>query len=137
MQELLDSFYAALRRLSTENLASLVTPDFVLNWQGTQVIPWAGEWVGPEGLLRFVRVLNANLQILSIKPLHTLHGTECSVVVLEGHWRVPATGAEVRAKAANVFTFTGGRIASYTVLNNTAAFAQALARDPPVSSSAA
>ncbi|MGF1613178.1 MAG: nuclear transport factor 2 family protein [Gammaproteobacteria bacterium] len=127
MQELLDSFYTALRKLSTADLAALVTPDFTLNWQGAQAIPSAGEWVGPQGLLEFVKVLNANLQILGVKPLHTLHGPECSVVVLEGHWKVPATGAEVRAKAANVFTFAGGRIASYTVFNNTAAFAEALA----------
>jgi ketosteroid isomerase-like protein len=127
VQELLDSFYAALRKGSAEDLARLVTPDFVLNWQGTSAVPWAGQWAGPEGLLRFVKVLNAHLQILSVKPLHTLHGSECSVVVLEGHWKVPATGAEVRAKAANVFTFADGSIASYTVLNNTAAFVEALA----------
>jgi len=127
VQELLDSFYRALRNLSASELSALVTPDFRLTWQGTPAIPWAGQWAGPEGILRFVAVLNAHLQILSVKPLHTLHGPECSIVVLEGHWKVPATGAEVRAKAANVFTFSAGRIASYTVLNNTAAFADALA----------
>jgi uncharacterized protein len=127
LQQLLDAFYAALRRLATEDLARLVAPDFVLDWQGTKAIPWAGEWAGPEGLIRFVNQLNDNLDILNIRLLHTVHGAECSVVVLEGHWKVSATGAEVRAKAANVFTFAGGRIASYTVLNNSAAFAQALA----------
>ena len=130
MQGLLDAFYAALRRLSADELAALVTPDFVLHWQGTPAIPWAGEWAGPDGLLRFVAVLNAHVQIVSVRPLHTLHGPEGSVVVLEGHWKVPATGAEVRAKATNVFTFSGGRIASYTVVNNTAAFAEALAGPP-------
>jgi ketosteroid isomerase-like protein len=127
VQELLDSFYRALRNLSADELAALVTPDFTLAWQGTQAIPWAGEWAGPEGLLRFVEVLNANVQILSVEPLHALHGSDCSVVVLRGHWKVPATGVEVYAKAANLFTFAAGRIASYTVLNNTAAFAEALA----------
>jgi ketosteroid isomerase-like protein len=126
MQDLLDSFYSALRKLSAEDLTKLVAPEFVLNWQGTKAIPWAGEWVGPQGLLRFVEALNSKLEILSVKPLHTLHGSQCSVVVLEGHWRVLTSRAEVRAKAANVFTFEGGRIASYTVLNNTAAFVEAL-----------
>jgi uncharacterized protein len=133
VQQLLNDFYAALRMLSTEELSRLTTPDFVLNWQGTRAIPWAGEWAGSEGLVRFVRALNANVEILSVTPLHTLHGAECSVVVLEGHWRLPATGIEVRAQAANIFTFAGGRIASYTVLNNSAAFALALAGAHPVS----
>lgn len=137
MQALLDDFYSALRRLSAEDLARLVTPDFKLNWQGTKAIPWAGQWAGADGLLQFLSVLNANLQIVGVNPLHTLHGPECSVVVLEGHWKVPATGAEVHAQAANVFTFAGGRIASYTVLNNTAAFAEALAgRGTPGASAA-
>ena len=127
MQELLDSFYAALRKSSAVDLARLITPDFVLHWQGTPAVPWAGEWAGPEGLLRFVKVLNAHLQILSVEPLHTLHGPECSVVVLEGQWKVAPTGVEVRAMAANVFTFANGSIASYTVLNNSAAFVEALA----------
>jgi ketosteroid isomerase-like protein len=127
VQELLDSFYAALRKGSAEDLSALVAPDFTLDWQGTQAIPWAGRWIGPDGILQFIKILNRELQILTVKPLHTLHGPECSVVVLKGHWRALATGSEVRAKAANVFTFVDGRIASYTVLNNTAAFAEALA----------
>jgi ketosteroid isomerase-like protein len=126
MQDLLDSFYAALREGSADRLAPLVARDFALSWQGTSAIPWAGEWAGTEGLLRFVKVLSSHLQILSVKPLHTLHAAECSVVVLDGHWKVTATGVEVRAKAANVFTFAGGHIASYTVLNNSAAFVEAL-----------
>jgi ketosteroid isomerase-like protein len=126
MQELLDAFYAALRKLSAEDLAALVTADFTLNWQGTKALPWAGEWAGPQGLLRFVRALNAHIQIVSVTPLHTLHGAECSIVVLAGHWKISATGAEIHAKAANVFTFAGDRIASYTVLNNSAAFVEAL-----------
>jgi uncharacterized protein len=50
------------------------------------------------------------------------------MTVLEGHWRMKASGEEIRAKAGNVFTFANGKIASYTVLNNSAAFAEALAR---------
>ena len=137
MQELLDSFYAALRKGSAEDLARLVSSDFVLNWQGTSAIPWAGEWAGPDGLLRFVNVLNKHLEILSVKPLHTVHASDCSVVVLEGHWKIPATGVQVRAKAANVFTFAGRSIASYTVLNNTAAFVEELAGPQASGASAA
>ena len=129
MQEFIDSFYAALRRLSASDLAQLVTPDFVLNWQGTTAIPWSGEWFGVDGLLSFVKTLDAHVQVLSIDPRHSLHAPDCSVVVLEGHWKLVTTGVEVRALAANVFSFSNGRIASYTVLNNAGAFAQALIDD--------
>ncbi len=130
MQDILDSFYSALRRLSAKELGELVAADFTLNWQGTTAIPWAGKWTGTGGLLQFVAVLNKHIEILNVTPLYTLHAQECSVVVLEGRWKARATGAEVHAQAANVFTFVGGRIASYTVLNNTAAFVEALAEAP-------
>ena len=63
---------------------------------------------------------DALLALIEARPAST------TMVLLQGHWRMRASGAEVKALAANVFTFETGRIRSYTVLNNTAAFAQAL-----------
>lgn len=128
MSALLDRFYAALRALSASELASCVTEDFVLDWQGTDAIPWAGRWQGVAGLLAFVGKLNTNLEILDVQRTHELEQGPVTVVVLKGHWRIKASGAEVQATAANLFTFSGERIQSYTVLNNSAAFAEALAR---------
>ncbi len=128
MNATLDAFYAALKALSTSDLATCVTPDFVLDWQGTPGIPWAGTWQGVDGLLSFVKALNASVEVLDIQRLHLLQDATVSVVVLRGHWRLKASGQEVRATACNLFTFEGAKIKSYTVLNNTAAFAEALTR---------
>lgn len=132
MNALLDRFYAALRALSPSELAACVADDFVLDWQGTDAIAWAGQWRGIDGLLTFVERLNANLEILDVQRIHELEQGTVTVAILKGHWRIKSSGREVRAMAANLFTFSGGRIQSYTVLNNTAAFAEALAarRDP-------
>ena len=127
MKFLLDRFYAALRSLSAAELALCVTDDFVLDWQGTASIPWAGQWQGISGLLTFVERLNSNVEILDVQRIHQLEQSTITVVVLRGHWRIKTSGQEVWATAANVFTFGGERIRSYTVLNNTAAFAEALA----------
>jgi len=124
---LLDRFYAALRALSAPELALCVADDFVLDWQGTDAIPWAGQWRGVHGLLAFVDVLNAHLEILEVQRMHQIEQGSVAVVVLKGHWRIKSSGQEVRAMAANLFTLAGERIQSYTVLNNTAAFADALA----------
>lgn len=131
MQGLIDKFYDALRRQSSEDLQCLITSDFKLSWQGPSAIPWAGDWDGVEGLLEFVGVLARHVRILGVEPQQTLHGPECSVVILRGHWMTPATGCEIHARAANVFTFCHGRIASYTVLNDTARFVDALAVGKP------
>lgn len=126
----LDRFYDALKALSADQLAACVSDDFVLEWQGSASIPWAGTWRGVEGLLTFVQTLNAHLEILQVQRLKQLADEETTMVLLRGHWRLKATGRDVQALACNVFAIQGGRIHSYTVLNNTAAFAEALAERP-------
>jgi hypothetical protein len=79
-----------------------------------------------EGLLSFIKALNAEVEILDVQRLHEFGNSEITVVVLRGHWRVKSTDREVRAMAANLFTFSGGKVKSYAVLNNTAAFVEAL-----------
>lgn len=125
---LLDRFYAALKALSTTDLSACVTDDFVLDWQGSPAIPWAGQWKGVDGLLAFVATLNQYLEILNVQRLHQLEQDAVTVVVLKGHWRIKKTAIEIEAKAANLFTFADNKIQSYTVMNNTAAFAEALAK---------
>ena len=126
MNTLLDRFYAALKALSLEDLAACVTEDFVLDWQGTSAIPWAGRWQGVQGLLDFVGKLNAEIEILDVQRLHLFEAPGVAVVVLRGMWRAKRTHREVQATAANLFTFSEGLVSSYTVLNNTAAFAEAI-----------
>jgi uncharacterized protein len=127
MSDILDRFYLALKKLSATELSACITDDFVLDWQGTPAIPWAGRWEGVAGLLDFVGLLDKHLEILNIQRKHLLEQDGVAVVVLQGHWRTRASGGEVRATAANLFTFEGGRVRSYTVLNNSAAFAEQLA----------
>ena len=124
---LLDSFYAAIKAADAPALAQCVQPDFKLHWQGTPSIPWAGDWQGVDGLLAFFKLLDQHILVLDVQRLHTLSNDQVTVVVLKGRWKTRASGVELSAMAANVFEFADGKIRSYTVLNNTAAFAEALA----------
>jgi ketosteroid isomerase-like protein len=127
MTAVLDRFYQALGQLSAPGLAPCVCAGFVLDWPGTPSIPWAGRWEGVEGLLAFVAKLDEHLEILDVQRTHVLERDGVTAVVLQGHWRIKRNGREVRATAVNLFTFEQDRVKSYTVLNNTAAFAEALA----------
>jgi uncharacterized protein len=126
MNQLIDSFYTALKTMSVSDLSPHMTEDFVLNWQGIDQIPWAGSWYGVQGLLDFFKQLNAYVEIVHIERLHQFSDREATVVVLRGHWRMKASGQEIRAIACNIFRIQVEKIQSYTVVNNTAAFAQAL-----------
>ena len=125
-ESLLENFYAALKAADAQALARCVDAGFELNWQGTPAIPWAGVWKGVDGLLQFFGILNQHVEVLEVTRLHTLSGAELTFVLLQGRWRLRTNGKELSALAANVFTFHAGTIRSNTVLNNTAAFAEAL-----------
>jgi uncharacterized protein len=125
--ELLDKYYAAIKAGDAAQIEQCVDASFELNWQGSDAIPWAGRWKGVAGLQKFFGILNQHLEVLEINRLHMLSDDTVTMTVLEGRWRMKANSKEIRAKAGNVFTFANGKIASYTVLNNSAAFAQALA----------
>lgn len=123
---LLDRFYAALKAADATALAQCVHDEFELDWQGTARIPWAGVWRGVDGLLAFFKTLDAHVQVLDVQRLHSVGSDAATFVLLRGRWRMRRDGVEITALAANVFEFADGRIRRYTVLNNTAAFAEAL-----------
>lgn len=129
-QELIDSFYAAIKSGDASSLSRCIHPEFVLNWPGVAAIPWAGSYRGVDGIRQFFGRLGAHVRVVSIEPQHTVETDQITIVVLNGHWQVGEKQKDVAATAANVFTFRGDQIASYTVLNNTAAFAEALAGSP-------
>jgi uncharacterized protein len=125
--QLLDSFYASIKSGDASALAQCVHPDFELDWQGSAAIPWAGQWKGAAGLLDFFKILNTHIEVLEVQRLHEFSDALVTVIVLKGRWRSKAYGVGIEAKATNLFTFEEGRIRSYTVMNNSAAFAEAIA----------
>jgi uncharacterized protein len=124
---LLDRFYAAIKSGDALALATCVHPNFELNWQGSKAIPWAGLWIGSAGLLEFFAILNQHIEVLEVQRQHEFSDDSVTVIVLQGRWRSKARQISVSAKAANVFTFEEGKVRSYTVMNNSVAFAEAIA----------
>jgi ketosteroid isomerase-like protein len=123
---LLDSFYAAIKSGDAHALAQCVHTNFELDWQGSASIPWSGQWQGAAGLLEFFQILNKYIEVLEVQRLHEFSDASVTVIVLQGRWRSKTSGVNITAKASNLFTFEDGKVRSYTVINNSAAFAQAL-----------
>ncbi len=126
MSNLIDSFYAAIKVGDANALTLCIAPEFVLNWQGVESLPWAGRWEGAQGVFDFFAALNGHVQVLEVERLQAFTNDETTMILLRGHWRMKASGKELHALAANVFKIENERIAAYTVINNSAAFDQAL-----------
>lgn len=123
---LIEQFYAAIKAADAQALAACISDDFALNWQGSPSIPWAGQWRGEDGLMEFFKSLNEHVRVIDINVQAQFENESMTMVLLEGHWNIPATSTDVKAMAANIFRFADGKIAAYEVLNNSAAFADAL-----------
>jgi uncharacterized protein len=124
---ILDAWYAALRGGEIDALRDVATPDIRVWWNGPpERVPWAGEHLGVDAAIAFFRMVTGRLDVLRTTVVERLESEAATVVFLDAHWRVKANGAEIRAKAVNVFRFRDGRVSGYEVYPDSAAFALAL-----------
>lgn len=128
-QAVLDRWYAALKAGDAMALAAVTTDDVTARWNGPPgIVPWAGLWEGRTKVLTFFKRVAEHLEIVSIDTVNRIEAEAGIVIILEGHWRVRASGEELKVRAANVFRFEGDRVASYEVYPDSYSFAKALAK---------
>jgi ketosteroid isomerase-like protein len=128
---LLDRWFAAVRSGDEATFRDICTADVVLFWNGDPaVIPWAGEYKGPDGVAAFFKTLRHHIEYQHAALLEVIDGPDAALITLAGRWRVRDTDRIVEARAANILRYRDGRVAGYEVYNDTARFAAALAAAP-------
>jgi len=126
---ILDRWYAALRAGDAAALGAVTTEDVSVSWNGpVGLVPWAGLWEGRAKVITFFKRVAEHLELVSVETLSRIEAEGAVVVVLQGHWRVKATGEELQARAANIFRFEGDLVRSYDVYPDSHAFVAALGR---------
>jgi uncharacterized protein len=126
--QILESWYAAMRSGELDRLRDVAAPDIRIWWNGPpDLVPWAGAHEGVDAAIAFFRLVTGSLDILRTTVVDRIEAADAVVVFLDAHWRVKATGADIHAKAVNIFRFRDGRVAAYEVYPDSAAFARALA----------
>ncbi len=126
-QDVLAAWYAAIRAGDAAALAAVATPDLTITYGGRpSLLPWSGIWTGVAEAMRFFAAVAQHLEVLEVTPMRRITEADSVVVILSGRWRARATGREVAARVANVFTLREGRVAAYDVFHDTAALWEAL-----------
>lgn len=124
---ILTRWYAALKAGDMAAFREVAAPDVMVRWNGPRDrIPWAGEHHGVEAVLAFFRTVGAHLEVLAVEPAERIVTDDKALIVLQGHWRVRTNGRELHLRAANLFTFRDGKVATYEVFPDSAAFVAAL-----------
>lgn len=126
-QDVLAAWYAAIKAGDASALAAVATPDLCITYSGRPgLLPWSGTWQGVAEAMRFFAAVAQHLEVLEVTPIRRVTEGDTVLVVLSGRWRARATGREVAARVANLFTLREGRVAAYDVFHDTAALWEAL-----------
>ncbi|MFM9975287.1 MAG: nuclear transport factor 2 family protein, partial [Beijerinckiaceae bacterium] len=128
---ILDAWYAGIRSGMADAISDIATHDIRIWWNGPpDRVPWAGEHLGSDAALAFFAMVGATLEVLRTTVVERIETPDAIVVFLDAPWRVKANGAEIRAKALNVFRFRDGKVSGYEVYPDSAAFVRALTELP-------
>jgi ketosteroid isomerase-like protein len=90
-------------------------------------IPWAGEFKGHDGVLKFVGAIGESVDFLAFEPRTFIAEGDKVVVLGYQKMRNKASGEEWDATWAHVFTLKDGRVTSFREYPDTAAVAKGFA----------
>lgn len=122
-----ENWYAAIKAGDWAALRAAATPDVVIDYPAPDgVLPWSGEWKGPDQLQAFFRTVGEHLSVERVDVTETFEAGDAFITVLKGRWTIRSNGRNVNARVVNIFKIKNGLIARYQVHNDTAAFAIAL-----------
>lgn len=126
-KSVIENFYAALVSGDPERMRSVVDNDVIVDYYGPgdNFLPWAGTWLGFDGFVDFLLTIGDHVDVISVSTEKSVGDREHVVTVVENHWRMKATGDEVIAKSANVFTIRNGKVLRYEVIADTASIGAA------------
>jgi len=125
--ETIDAYYAALKSGDADAIKAVVAADIAVVYHDTtKTLPWSGTYQGCDAFIEFLASVGAALSIDAVTPIARYVTEETVIVVLDGAWTAKATGRQMTARVANVFTIRDGKVARYEVFPDSAAFAVAI-----------
>ncbi len=110
--------------------AQMLTDDIVLVSPGPKdLVPWAGEYHGPAGVLQYWTAFNQAVEVTGMAASETI--AQGDKVVALGHHeaRVRATGKTYSMNWATVYTLRDGKVAALSSYHDTYLVAEAARSD--------
>lgn len=128
--EVVETLYRLFGEGRVEDTFELMDPGVILNEPGDpELLPWAGEFRGLDGLRRFYEGLGSGLSSIEIDPdsLQLLPVGEDKVLAMgTERGTAAATGRAYVTKSAWIWTVRHGRIHGLQAFHDTAAMERAL-----------
>ena len=126
-RSVVETYYERLAARDRDGLLEILDPGVVVTYHaGTGVFPWSGRFEGIDGFDAFFAAIAEHLEIIEVVQLAWITDANSVVVQCDGQWRVKANGAVVAGSMVNIFGVADGRVSSYDVHADTAAFLQGM-----------
>jgi ketosteroid isomerase-like protein len=122
--QLISSVYEAFKRGDIPHILSQVAPR--ATWHQSGMLPWGGNYVGPEGAGEFFRKLNATMETVSFVPREQIETGEEVFSFGSYTGRSRATGRAATAEWMFRWRVRGGQIIAWDSYIDTAALLAAL-----------
>jgi ketosteroid isomerase-like protein len=114
---------------SAEEIAALCAPDLDWNIPGDSgVLPWVGHKTGNSAIAEFVRDTQTMIQRESLEIHEVLASEKRAIILGELRSRVTTTTKLIDTPFAIVLTFSGDKIASFLMLEDSFATSNAARR---------
>lgn len=124
--QVVQKFYQLLQDRDIPGLMSLLTDDVELVSAGPkELLPWAGEYHGPEGVLQYYTTLSEGVELTGMELKEFIAQRDKVVLLGQHKGRVRATGGTYDLPWAQVFTVREGKVAGLHVYHDSYVVAEA------------
>jgi hypothetical protein len=121
--------YEAASQGDMRSLKNLMTADVVWRLPQMPSVPFAGEWLGRDGVERFFATVAQSQDMMEFQPEHFIAQGDSVVVLGRFEMRVKATGHISRSEWAHVWTLKDRQVSLFREYVDTAAVIAAHAQD--------
>jgi len=111
--KLVESIYAAFARQDTRYILDQLADDVEWVVFGPSSIPFAGTWYGRENVGRFFASIRSTQKAPRVAVTEIIASGKTVVATVRYSGTVTATGRRFDTSAVHVFTFRGGKVASF------------------------
>lgn len=123
--ELVQQIYADIGRGDLGAVITMMTDDVEIHVPGPDVIPFAGTFLGADGVVEFFKSIGASADVVALEPAEFIVDDDHVVVLGSENLMARSTGRSWSTEWAMVWTIVDGKVCRLREFHQTHAIAAA------------
>ncbi len=130
---IIEGIWDARKKTGTIRDATIAATSEDVEWWAAGpegILPWAGTWLGTEGVSRWFDALNTVMEYDRAEPFERYAQGDTVIELFHGEGRAKPTGRPFKSDIARIYTMRNGKIVKVRNFYDTAAYVAALEGSP-------